>query len=286
MRISESCAKCLYDRQAHRCPDPGYLAEVREMIESRGDDESSPLLVYRFNQAYVRRFGPADDYREIKRRYDDLALGLRDGLRQRIAASPDPVKAALGYARVGNYIDFGAMDSVDEATFLSLFEGAGLRPEEEPVYAAFLAACAGAERFLLVADNCGEIVLDMLLIERLALRFPRLKFQVMVRGGEILNDATLEDARHVGLETVAEVIPSGAAVGGAVYALMSDEARRALDGADVILAKGQGNYESLSGQGRPAFYAFLCKCDLFTRKFGVPLLTGMFVKEEGLEKNP
>ena len=138
MRISESCAQCLYDRQKKRTPDADYLAEVARLLAERGEDDTSPLLVYRFNQAYARRFGAEDGYAGVKRRYNDLALGMEAGLRQRIEAADDPLAAALAAARVGNYIDYGAMDDVDEATFLSLFAEAALRPEEAEVYARFL----------------------------------------------------------------------------------------------------------------------------------------------------
>lgn len=279
MRIPESCAQCLYDRQRKRMPDEGYLAEVRALIEGRGENDTSPLLVYRFNQAYARRFGPSDGYAEVKRRYNDLVLGMEDRLRKRIEQVDDPVAAALAFARVGNYIDYGAMDTVEEATFLSLFDHAALRPEEKEVYTRFLCACEKGKRFLLIADNCGEIVLDKLLLEQLKRRFPALTFQALVRGGEVLNDVTPRDAEYMGLGQAAEIISNGAAIAGTVYEMMPEPARRALDQADVILAKGQGNYESLSGQGRHVFFAFLCKCDLFIRRFGVPALTGMLVEE-------
>lgn len=281
MRISESCAQCLYDRQRKRRPDEGYLAEVRKLIDTRGENDTSPLLVYRFNQAYTRRFGSSDGYAEVKRRYNDLVLGMEDRLRERIERSDDPVAAALAFARVGNYIDYGAMDTVEENIFLSLFDHAALRPEEKDVYAHFLCACESGKRFLLIADNCGEIVLDKLLLEHVKRRFPALQFQVLVRGGEVLNDVTVQEAEYTGIGRLAEILPNGAAIAGTVYEMMPESARQALDQADVILAKGQGNYESLSGQGRHVFYAFLCKCDLFTRRFGVPPLTGMLVEERG-----
>lgn len=281
MRIPESCAKCLYDRQSRRRPDGEYLSEVKAIIESRGENDTSPLLVYRFNRAYARRFGPSDDYAPVKRRYNDLVLSMEPGIRARIEATADPLAAALAFARVGNYIDYGAMDNVDEAAFLGLFEGAALRPEEAAVYGRFLEACAGGGRFLLIADNCGEIVLDKLFLEQLKRRFPRLRTQVLVRGGDVLNDVTAEDAAYVGIDSVAEVLANGAAIAGTVYDMLPEASRRALDEADVILSKGQGNYESLSGEGRHIFYAFLCKCALFTSRFGVPPLTGMLVEEGG-----
>ena len=281
MRIPESCAQCLYARQLKRMPDEAYLAEVRALIDGRGENDTSPLLVYRFNQAYARRFGARSGYAEVKRRYNDLVLTMEKRIRARIEKADDPVAAALAFARVGNYIDYGAMDTVEEDTFLSLFDHAALREEEKEIYAHFLAACERGKRFLLIADNCGEIVLDKLLLEQLGRRFPGLAFQALVRGGEVLNDATVQDAEYVGLGGVAEILSNGAAIAGTVYEMMPDPARQALDRADVILAKGQGNYESLSGQGRHVFFAFLCKCDLFIRRFGVPPLTGMLVEERG-----
>ena len=100
-----------------------------------------------------------------------------------------------------------------------------------------------------------------------------------MRGDEVLNDATQEDAEYVGIGKVARVISNGLPIAGTVYALLPDEAKDALDGADVILAKGQGNYESLCKQGIHIFYSFLCKCELFTSRFGVPKLTGIIVEE-------
>ncbi len=260
-------------------PDEGYLAEVRALIEGRGENDTSPVLVYRFNQAFARRFGPSNGYAAVKRRYNDLVLGMEARIRARIEKADDPVAAALAFARVGNYIDYGAMDTVEEDTFLSLFDRAALREEEKEVYDHFLAACEKGKRFLLIADNCGEIVLDKLLLEQLGRRFPGLTFQAFVRGGEVLNDVTVPDAEYVGIDRVAEILSNGAAIAGTVYNMMPEPARQALDQANVILAKGQGNYESLSGQGRHVFYAFLCKCDLFIRRFGVPPLTGMLVEE-------
>ena len=102
---------------------------------------------------------------------------------------------------------------------------------------------------------------------------------VMVRGEEVLNDVTLEDARYVGIDQLASLISNGTSVAGTIYEMLPAEAKNAMDTADVILAKGQGNYESLCGQGRHLFYSLLCKCRLFTERFDVPELTGVFLEE-------
>ena len=183
-------------------------------------------------------------------------------------------------ARIGNYIDFGAMNHVDQKEFLELFKDTGMREDDKRTYEVFLKECAKGKNFLLVCDNCGEIVLDKLFIEQLKKRFPHLSVMALVRGAEVLNDATEEDAAYSGLDKTARIISNGEAIAGTVYSMMPQEARGALDNADVILAKGQGNYESMAGFGRHVFYMFLCKCELFTGRFDVPRLTGIFIEEK------
>ncbi len=279
MRINESCAACLFDKQLHRTDDAAYLAEVRRLIDTRRETDTAPYLVYLFDRAYEERFGKCASYREIKKQYNDLALSMEGAVREKIEASPEPMETALLYARIGNYIDFGAMNHVDEQTFLRLFEDVKASEHDTAVMESLFRQCESAESFLLVADNCGEIVLDKLFLTELRRRFPKLDISVMVRGSEVLNDATMEDAEYVGLPQTARVISSGSAAAGTIYSMLSAEARQALDSADVILAKGQGNYESLSHQGRHIFCSFLCKCELFTERFSVPPLTGMLVEE-------
>ena len=205
---------------------------------------------------------------------------MEDGIRNLIEADRDPLTAAMAYARIGNYIDYGAMDHVDEETFLSLFQNIEIREQDKTAMASMTRQCTEADHFLLIADNCGEIVLDKLFLEQLKKRFPHLKITVLVRGGEVLNDATEEDALYAGVQQVAGIVSNGTTVAGTVYEMISEEARHLLDTADVILAKGQGNYESLCRQGRHIFYSFLCKCDLFTGRFQVPKLTGILVEEK------
>ena len=279
MRISESCAKCLYDRQLNMTDNDEYLAEIKDLLDNRSEDDTSPYMVYLFNKVHVKYFGKGADYKDIKKQYNDLILRMENDLRREIEKSPDPLAKALIMSRIGNYIDFGAMNHVDEQEFMALFNNTELRDDDIRVYEEFIRECEAGRSFLLVCDNCGEIVLDKLMIEQLKKRFPNLTVRVLVRGMEVLNDATVEDAHYVGIDRVAEVISNGDAIAGTIYDMMPGEAKKALDESDVILAKGQGNYESMSGQGRHVFYAFLCKCDLFTNRFHVPRLTGIFVQE-------
>ena len=291
MRVNESCANCLYGKQEAISKDPGFLAEVRDIIDGRRDSDTAPYLVYLFGKAYEKHIGQRSPFAEKKKAFNDLVLQAENEIRRKIASSGDPVRTALLFSRIGNYIDFGALKEVDENAFLALLDNAAAGAGQtdagrnsaaqltEEGIRSFKEACAEGRHFLLIADNCGEIVLDKLLLEELKNTYPQLAFTVLVRGGEVLNDVTAEDAAYAGIDRFAKVVSNGLAIAGTVYPLLSDEAKAALDGADVILAKGQGNYESLSHQGRHIYYSFLCKCDLFTGRFQVPPLTGLFIEE-------
>ena len=106
MRVIESCAQCLYDKQKHLSDDSQYLAEVREIIDNRRENDTSPYMVYLFSKAYEKRFGKSASYREIKKKYNDLVLSMEDSIRRKIEQAPDPLAESLIYARIGNYIDF------------------------------------------------------------------------------------------------------------------------------------------------------------------------------------
>lgn len=279
MLVIESCAKCLYERQCHKNKDEQYLKEVKRIIDNRGEMDCAPYLVYLFNKEYEKRFGKPNSYADIKKQYNDLVLSMEDALRERIQATPDSLKTAFSYSRIGNYIDFGATNTVNQDEFLALFDNVSLSEADQITYKSFLEQCKDAKTFLLVADNCGEIVLDKLFIEELKKCFPNLDITVMVRGGEVLNDNTYEDAIYCGVDKVAKIITNGVDLAGTVYEMLPDDIKEIVDSSDVIFAKGQGNYESMSRQGRHVFYSFLCKCDLFTERFKVPRLTGMFVEE-------
>ncbi|WP_303803971.1 DUF89 domain-containing protein [Ruminococcus flavefaciens] len=280
MRISQSCAECLYKRQKNKTDNTEYLAEIKSLLDNRKETDTSPYMVYLFNKVHVRYFGKGADYSVIKKQYNDLVLAMEESLRHEINSAEEPLAKAMMMSRAGNYIDFGAMNSVDRDEFLSLFSNTEMREDDRKTYETFLRECNDAKTFLLICDNCGEIVLDKLMLEQLKLRFPHLTVRAMVRGDNVLNDATAEDAKYVGLDAEAEIISNGEAVAGTIYEMLPDEAKNVLDHSDVILAKGQGNYESLSGQGRHIFYEFLCKCELFTSRFNVPKLTGIFIEEK------
>lgn len=127
-----------------------------------------------------------------------------------------------------------------------------------------------------LTDNCGEIVLDKLFIRHIREEFPGLRITAIVRGEDVINDAT----REVRLTDLVPCIGNGNAAPGTVIKRLSEEAREALFSADVIISKGQGNFESLYGEGLNPYYLFLCKCELFVKRFGLAQYESVFAREE------
>lgn len=279
MKIADECASCMLKRQQSRCTDPSFLRGIQQLLDRYRETESSPEIAARFEELYAGTYGSPTDWKVIKKQYNDLVLLQEETLEREIEQSEDPLFTSILYARTGNYIDFGALEHVHPEEFIRLLKQVSASEQDRKTYASFLRACEKGNRFLLAADNCGEIVLDKLMLEQLIKRYPQLSVKIMVRGGAVSNDATMEDALYVGLDKVGKVITNGAQIAGTVYSRLSEEAKAAVDSADIIFSKGQANYESFAGEGHHAFYTFLCKCDLFMNRFKVPKLTGMFVEE-------
>ena len=231
-------------------------------------------------QIYEEMFGKGPDYSEIKHKYNRLVLEIRDDIADRISEASDPFAESLKYARAGNYIDFAAFKDISRDTLFALIDA--VRDEELPwpTYDRLCRDLETAERMVYLVDNCGEIVLDTLVIEELRRRYPKLQITAVVRGAPIYNDATLSDAEESGLTALVPVLENGCAVAGTPLEVIGEAARNAIERADVILAKGQGNFESMSGCGLNVYYLFLCKCDWFCRHFNCERNTGMFLREK------
>ena len=102
MRVIESCAECLYNRQLRLTDDQAYLAEIREIIDNRDREATAPYLVYRFNQTFRKYFGKTASYEDVKKQYNGLVLSMENALRERIEQSEDPLLTAFSYARADN----------------------------------------------------------------------------------------------------------------------------------------------------------------------------------------
>ena len=174
------------------------------------------------------------------------------------------------------------MNDVSDKKLAELFAETENDVVDEKEWTALKADLQKAKTLTYLTDNCGEIVLDKLFIKKIKEVYPHLDITVIVRGDKVLNDATLEDAKAVGLTDVVKVIGNGSSIAGNALGYISEEAETLICNADVVISKGQGNFESLNGCGLNIYYLFLCKCDWFVRRFKMKRLTGILINDRNL----
>ena len=284
-RLRSECMSCLVKNISdipEQVSEPdriSYMQQVFRILADAPLSASAPEIVCEINRLKRERLGIENEFAELKQHFNEFVMRCKVPIRKKIHSAADPLLTAIQYALVGNYIDFGAMDHVDEQYLLDFLSTASNIQLDSAAYAHLQNELAKAKHLLFLTDNCGEIVLDKLLIEVLKTQYPALSITVMVRGEPVLNDATMEDAHQVGLNRITPVIDNGNGIAGTCLDELSPQGRDAVDKADLILSKGQGNFETLRGCGKNVFYLFLCKCDLFARVFQVPKLTGMLVHD-------
>lgn len=242
------------------------VREVFKWISEMDLAISPPALAMRIHARLREVCGVADPYAAEKKQHNELALKLIPAFRQQIATAEDPLLLAAHIAIAGNIIDLGAKSGIQEEHIMEAFQQA-INQELTGDVDAFKKATAKAENILYLADNAGEIICDRLLIEQLG---PE-RITVAVRGYPVINDATMIDAKIAGLTELTSVIDNGAAAPGTLLEECSDSFRQAFESADLIIAKGQGNFESLSDNPRNIFFLFKVKCPVIEQESGFPL---------------
>ncbi len=215
-------------------------------------------------RAVSDHFGVEDLYAEERHRTNRIMLKLEPELRKLIEYSREPLDTALKLAAAANMIDFGVYDEVDVNATLEKTMTISFAVDHTDHLVRDLAR---SKKLLCLVDNSGEIVADKLLLETIRHK----NTWAGVRAAPMLNDATLADAKEVGLDTVAKIISNGSKRLGTVLEDCSAAFKRCFNQADVIIAKGQANFESLEHVDRPIYFIMTAKCDLVARQLGVRL---------------
>ena len=284
MQLYSECMYCIVEHHwslVKDCPDEArkaaFMRDVLRTVAEADESESSPVPTAKLQKLYAAQFAERDDYPRLKRKYNELVMGWMPDLHQALVSAADPFKMAVWMAMAGNYIDFGILKEVDDARLKRMLATPDERAVGTPVLEELRAEAAAAKRLVYACDNCGEVVLDMLLMEEMKKENPGLQITALVRGENVLNDVSAEDARAVGLDRVAKIVGNGSNIGGTQMAYLSDEAREAMLDADLIISKGQGNFETLTGAGLNVYYLFLAKCPHYTKWFGMEHMSGQLL---------
>ena len=256
-----------------------FARDMMRMYLSAPEGVASPWFNPQVADLLEQHYGlPQDRYRQEKELSNRFVMERMDTIREKVRSAPDPVYAGLQFAILGNYLDFSALQGqVSFEKLNRMLDKAFDLEVDKAVYETFCAQLEQGKKLLYLTDNAGEIGFDRIFAEEIAARYPHIAITFCVRGGITINDATRADAAAVGIPF--PVIDNGNRIPGTQLDQLSPEAKQAMDTADLILAKGMANCETLFGCGYNVYYAFLVKCQRFVSLFGKPMLTPMLVRE-------
>ncbi|MBD3378970.1 MAG: DUF89 family protein, partial [Candidatus Omnitrophica bacterium] len=280
MRTYLECIPCFFKQAleaARICSsDPAehkkILDEVAGLIGGISLGSSPPEMGRTIHSIIKERMRVPDPYREIKEKSNRMALRIYPGLKEKVAGSRDPLLTAVELAVAGNIIDYGVKNTLnveEEIEKILKREIDTIKKEDSRFfnYGLFREKMEGSKDILYLADNAGEAVFDRVLIEEIvSMKGKKITYAVKER--PIINDATEKDALDCGIDRIARVVSSGSDAPGTVLPLCSKDFLERFESADMIISKGQGNFEALSGEKRPVFYLFMAKCAVVVKDVG------------------
>ena len=284
--IDTYCLQCLLRRNIALAQTLGteeqamaFAKEIMKLCINAPEGVSSPWFGPQIADLLHEMYGlDYDRFRQEKLDSNRFVLERLPMIRKRVTEAKDPVLAGLQFAILGNYLDFSALQGQVSFEKLEEMLDKALEMElDEQVYAYFCRDLRRGGKLVYLTDNAGEIGFDRVLAEAIVAAYPDISVTFCVRGAIAQNDATREDAAAVGIPF--PVIDNGNRVAGTQLDMLSEESAAALSDADVILAKGMANAETMLGCGYNVYYAFLVKCQRFVTRFGKPMFTPMLVKE-------
>jgi uncharacterized protein with ATP-grasp and redox domains len=237
------------------------LRKVLALAKDLNMSLSPPVMGQKIHRLIRELVGTVDPYRNVKRQFNNAALELYPKMRTYIIESKNKLETAIRLAIAGNIIDFGVNSKLQESELEKAISECLAAEFVDIQLGPFEQALNDAENILYIADNAGEIIFDRLLIEQL----PMGKLTVVVKGSPVINDATMEDAVLAGLHRIVEVIDNGSDGPGTIIETCSQNFVDHFEKADLVIAKGQGNYETLSDIDKNIFFVLKAKCPVIAR---------------------
>jgi len=272
MKTCYECLPCFVDQTleaVRQFSDDGnkndkVLRKVLHEMSKMDFNESPPRMGQLIHRIIRHYLGDNDPYLQIKKNCNRFALKLYPEFKKRIVQSCNPFETAVRLTIGGNIIDYGVISSLDDFSVYDTIESSLKEQLFSNDIKEFESAVNRATDILYLGDNTGEIVFDRLLIEQI---LPR-KVTFAVRGSPVINDVTITDARETGMTDIVEVIDNGSDAPGTILEDCSEAFRKRFENADLIIAKGQGNYESLSDIEKNIFFVLMAKCPVIVRNIG------------------
>ena len=289
IRLKSECLSCVAKKYLDKYPANSteeqqvhYKKLICKVLSEAEVTDSAPLLTKKITDVQEKIFGETTDYTKIKAFYNDYVMKKLPEIEEGVARAEDSLLRAIQYSMTGSYIAFGALAEVDKDKFEQLLVNVPNIEINDLEFKTLKKELEHAERLVFLTDNCGEIVFDMAFIRLLKMQYPKLQITVIVRGYPAVNDATMEDATQIGLNKEVQVLGNGNGVAGTCLEMLSEEAKECVLSSDVIIAKGQGNFETLMGCGLNVYYIFMCKCTMFANRFHADLYDGLLLNDKRL----
>lgn len=251
------------------------VREIMSELQSKTlEDSTPPHLAKDIYKLIYSSVNNDDPYFEIKEYYNKELLKLEDDLRKLIYESEDSFHMALKLAITGNIIDFGTNHEITKNLIYEKIEEVEDKNLAIDNSKELYDKLKNSKQLMYLGDNCGEIVFDKLFIAYLKQEFPDLNIIFGVRGMPIINDITLKDAKDVGINLIASLIDNGDGAPGTIIDNTKKEFKDSFYKSDLIIAKGQGNFETLSNINREdVFFLLMAKCNVISTEIGVPLMS-------------
>ena len=284
MKVTAECIPCYLNQCLNAMDKGGWPVEKRADLltgllfyiavldQDCTPAENSTLVLHEL----VRMMGGSDPFEKAKKESNVQAWKYLDRLRKMITESADPIKKAIEFSVAGNVVDLGLFDGYDLEQAVKDVIRTGFRRDD---YTLFKEKLTGAGKVFIIGDNSGEIVFDRLLVE--TLKSSSIDVVYGVKGSFILNDATIDDARQAGIDKICRIVTNGNNYLGTIEKKCSREFLSDLKQSDIIISKGQANYESLEGTalaGEKTFFLLKAKCQVVAENLGVNYGDIVFIK--------
>lgn len=263
MNLELDCIPCIVnsfirliklEKLPHRVQEE-TLRKLLRLVAEADYEKSPPVLGKEMHKMIRKQLNRTDPYEDLKKKNNKMMLDMYTEFEEMIERSSNPFNMAMRLAIAGNVIDFGPQEQLDISETVHKVVHSTLAIDDSKFLEKDLKK---ANSLLYIGDNCGEIVLDKLFLE--TINFPNTYFAV--RSGPVINDATIEDAKMVGIDKIAKVISTGDDAPGVVLDLCSDEFKKIFQKSDLIISKGQGNLEGLIDVNQNIYFLLVTKCDL------------------------
>ena len=275
MKMQEKCLPCVVN-QAIKVADMVGMKEKGNLLRrvfsylSKVDYNAitSPELIGEIFSIIKEETGNQDPYKETRQKYNKMFLERLPAYEKEIEQSKNPFEEAVKYAIIGNVIDFNPIHELtirDVERHFKRLKGENLEINDASLLQKELET---AKTILYLGDNCGEICLDKILLKKMKAMNPKVQIFFATRGAAVVNDSIEEDAYLVGIDEVATVVSNGDSSLGTVLSRTSKEFLQIYEKADVVIAKGQANYECLSTEKKNIYFLLMTKCQAIAKDIG------------------